>query len=184
MRALAHLPLLSMDNPETALVIGFGVGNTAHAAALHPSIRRVEIADLSKGVLAHAGYFREVNRDVLGDPRVVVYVNDGRQHLQMQPVASYDLVTLEPPPIGYAGVAALYSEEFYELVRTRLKARGYLTQWLPAYQVPGHLAEVQEMAGYPVWALLSAPCFAHAREHVGEIVSGRASLQDALAAQR
>ena len=48
--------------------------------------------------------------------------------------------------------------------------------------LPGYLAEVQEMAGYPVWALLSATCFAHAREHVGEIVSGRASLQDALAA--
>ena len=47
---------------------------------------------------------------------------------------------------------------------------------LPAYQVPGYLAEVQDMAGYPVWALLSAPCFAHAREHVGEIVSGRALL--------
>lgn len=48
---------------------------------------------------------------------------------------------------------------------------------LPAYQVPGYVAEVEDMAGYPVWALLSAPCFAHQREHVGEIVSGRASLR-------
>src|SRR4029078_12125562 len=55
---------------------------------------------------------------------------------------------------------------------------------VPAYQVPGYLAEVQDMAGYPVWALLSAPCFAHAREHVGEIVSGRASLKDAVAVHR
>jgi spermidine synthase len=28
-----------MDDPKTVLVIGFGVGNTTHAAALHPSIR-------------------------------------------------------------------------------------------------------------------------------------------------
>jgi len=69
-----------------------------------------------------------------------VYVNDGRQHLQMQPAASYDLVTLEPPPIAYAGVAALYSKEFYELVRSRLKAGGYVSQWLPAYQVPSRTA--------------------------------------------
>ena len=48
---------------------------------------------------------------------------------------------------------------------------------LPAHQVPGYVAEVEEMAGYPVWALLSAPCFAHQREHVGEIVSGRAALR-------
>jgi hypothetical protein len=33
-------------------------------------------------------------------------------------------------------VGALYSREFYALARSRLKPGGYLTQWLPAYQVP------------------------------------------------
>jgi len=136
MRALAHIPLLSIDAPETVLVIGFGVGNTTHAATLHPSIRRVEVADLSRGILAHAGYFRDVNGDVLNDPRVVVYLNDGRHHLLMQRVGAYDLITLEPPPIAYAGVAALYSREFYALARARLKPKGFISQWLPAYQVP------------------------------------------------
>jgi spermidine synthase len=136
MRALAHIPLLSIDAPETVLVIGFGVGNTTHAATLHPSIRRVEVADLSRGILAHSSYFKDVNGDVLNDPRVVVYVNDGRHHLLMQPAASYDLITLEPPPIAYAGVAALYSREFYALARARLKPKGFISQWLPAYQVP------------------------------------------------
>jgi len=140
MRGLAHIPLLAMANPQSVLVIGFGVGNTTHAATLHPSIRRVEVADLSREILAHADYFADVNQRVLGDPRVAVYVNDGRQHLQMQPASSYDLVTLEPPPIAYAGVAALYSREFYQLVRSRLKAGGYASQWLPAYQVPSRTA--------------------------------------------
>ena len=95
MRALAHIPLLSMDNdkPETVLVIGFGVGNTTHAATLHPTVRRVDVADLSRDILAHASYFVDANRDVLNDPRVVVYVNDGRHHLQMQPASSYDPVS-------------------------------------------------------------------------------------------
>jgi spermidine synthase len=136
MRALAHIPLLSMDRPESVLVIGFGVGNTTHAATLHPSVVRVDVADLSKAILEHAGYFSDVHRDVLRDARVTVYVNDGRHHLHMQPAATYDLITLEPPPIAYAGVAALYSREFYALARTRLKPKGYLSQWLPAYQVP------------------------------------------------
>jgi spermidine synthase len=140
MRALAHIPLLAIANPQSVLVIGFGVGNTTHAATLHPSIRRVEVADLSRDILAHADYFADVNQRVLSDPRVAVYVNDGRQHLQMQPASSYDLVTLEPPPIAYAGVAALYSREFYELVRSRLKTGGYVSQWLPVYQVPSRTA--------------------------------------------
>jgi spermidine synthase len=136
MRALAHVPLLAIERPERVLVIGFGVGNTTHAATLHPSVRRVEVADLSRHVLAHAGYFGDANQNVLRDDRVAVYVNDGRQHLLMQPGPVYDLITLEPPPIAHAGVGALYSREFYTLARSRLKPGGYLSQWLPAYQVP------------------------------------------------
>ena len=136
MRALAHIPLLGVSNPEAVLVIGFGVGNTTHAATLHPTVRRVDVVDVSGHVLAHAGYFNEANRDVLSDRRVAVHVNDGRQHLLMQPDVQYDLITLEPPPIAHAGVGSLYSREFYALARTRLKPGGYLSQWLPVYQVP------------------------------------------------
>ena len=59
MRALAHVPLLSMAAPRRVLVIGFGVGNTVHAATLHPSVERVDVAELSPHVLAHADYFRD-----------------------------------------------------------------------------------------------------------------------------
>ena len=136
MRALAHIPLLMMENPASVLVIGFGVGNTTHAATLHPSVRVVDVADLSRSILEHASYFEDANHGVLTDPRVRVFVNDGRQHLQMQVDGTYDLITLEPPPISYAGVAALYSKEFYELARSRLTPHGYISQWLPTYQVP------------------------------------------------
>ena len=137
MRAFSHIPLLSSEAPENVLVIAFGVGNTTHAAALHRTVRRLEVADLSEHILGHAGYFSATNRNVLESPNVSVFVNDGRQHLRMQPPSTYDLVTLEPPPIAHAGVASLYSREFFELVRSRLKPKGYLTLWLPAYQVPG-----------------------------------------------
>ncbi len=135
MRALAHIPLLAADSPESVLVICFGVGNTAHAATLHPSVRRVDVVDISGHVLSHAGYFADVNGDVLNDPRVAVHVNDGRHHLRMPRDAAYDLITLEPPPIVHAGVGALYSREFYALARTRLKPKGYVSQWLPVSQV-------------------------------------------------
>jgi hypothetical protein len=98
-------------------------------------VQRIDAVDLSKDVIRHAGWFRHSNRDVVDDPRVAIHINDGRQHLRMQPEESYDLITLEPPPISYAGVASLYSREFYALARQRLKPGGALTQWLPAYQV-------------------------------------------------
>jgi len=140
MRALAHIPLLAMERQQRVLVIGFGVGNTAHAAALHSSVAQVDVADLSRHILEYAGYFRDANRNVVKDPKLSVYINDGRQHLQMTPPGSYDLITLEPPPIAHAGVAALYSREFYELARSRLTSGGYISQWLPAYQVPAEIS--------------------------------------------
>jgi hypothetical protein len=136
MRAFVHIPLLQLPSPRSVLVICFGVGNTLQAASLHPTIRRLDVVDLSEQVLDHAAYFRDSNRDILADKRVSVFINDGRLHLQMMPPAQYDLITLEPPPITFAGVAALYSREFYSLARSRLKAGGFMTQWLPLYQVP------------------------------------------------
>src|SRR5882762_4604103 len=84
MRALAHIPLLSMEAPERVLVIGFGVGNTLHAASLHPSIRGLETVDLSPHILGHASYFSATNGGVITHPRVSVYINDGRHHLRMR----------------------------------------------------------------------------------------------------
>jgi len=135
MRAFAHLPLLMMDSPERVLVICFGVGNTLHAASLHPSVRELEVADLSENVLNQARWFADSNGNVLSDPRVRVFANDGRQHLRMSAENRYDLITLEPPPINLAGVSALYSREFYELARSRLRPGGFVTQWLPPKQV-------------------------------------------------
>ena len=139
MRAMAHIPLLAMDNPQRVLVLCFGVGNTAHAATLHPTVTQVDVVDLSRHILSHADYFKEFNGDVLRDPRVTVYVNDGRHHLQMKAdlqTRPYDLITLEPPPIVHAGVAALYTREFYQRARARLTSHGYISQWLPAFGVP------------------------------------------------
>ncbi len=158
MRAFSHVPLLMMEDPKSALVICFGVGSTLNAASLHASVTRLDLADLSKNVLEHAPFFRESNHDVLADPRLHVYVNDGRQHLAMQPPGTYDLITLEPPPVAFAGVSALYSEDFYELAKSRLTDRGLMTQWLPAYQATPDklLAMVKAFVdAFPQSALLS-----------------------------
>jgi spermidine synthase len=133
MRAFAHVPLLLHERPRTALVMCFGVGNTLHAALLHP-LERVDVVDLSADVLAHAPWFAETNHGALGDPRARVFVNDARQHLRMMPPESYDLITGEPPPITQAGVVSLYSREFFALARSRLRPGGMISYWLPIRQ--------------------------------------------------
>jgi hypothetical protein len=79
MRAFAHVPLLMLEAPKRALLICFGVGNTAHSLLTHPSLESLEVADLSENVLEHARDFERWNHDPLKDPRVSVFVNDGRR---------------------------------------------------------------------------------------------------------
>jgi len=59
-------------------------------------------------------------------------VEDARFFLQLTP-KRYDLITGEPPPPKMAGVAPLYTREYFELLRSRLKPGGLATYWLPAY---------------------------------------------------
>lgn len=140
MRAFSHIPLLGLDNPENVLVICFGVGNTAHAASLHESVRRIDVVDISASVLRHGKYFQKFNDNILIDPRTQVYVNDGRQHLRMVPSGTFDLITLEPPPLSFAGVESLYSYEFYKLAYSALKSGGYISHWLPIWHLPSEVS--------------------------------------------
>ncbi len=134
MRLMAHFPLLAQPNPAAALQIGFGVGSTASAIALHDSIKQFDIVDLNHQVLATASEFAENNRGVLRDARVRLFHDDGRNFLRLK-TGSYDLITSEPPPPIFEGVFRLYSREYYQLVLDRLTPSGMMTQWLPMNQL-------------------------------------------------
>jgi hypothetical protein len=127
--------MLISDSVENVMVMCFGVGNTVSAALTHPALKRIDVVDLSRDILEHAGYFAAANGEVLADPRVRVHVNDARHHLRMLAEPTYDLITGEPPPLPHAGVVNLYTQEFFELVRSRLRPGGIATYWLPAIQI-------------------------------------------------
>ncbi len=97
MRLMAHLPLLAQRGPRDALVIGFGVGNTAAAIALHQSIQNIDVAKLNDRVIATAPQFASTNASVIDAPRLRVCHGDGRAVLELRS-QHYDLITTESPP--------------------------------------------------------------------------------------
>ena len=157
MRLFAHLPLLTHRDPKRGLVICFGVGNTIHAASLH-GIPELHLVDLSEDILKLAGHFSGTHHGILEDPSVRVFVNDGRQHLRMFGDEHYDFITAEPPPLRNAGVASLYSVEFYQEVKRSLRPGGWFTHWLPIYQLTEPMARsvvATFLAVFPDGVLLS-----------------------------
>lgn len=141
MRLMAHVPLLAQQSPSTALLICYGVGNTASAIAAHGSIDRIDVVDLNRRVFETAPEFAEFTGAVHLDPRLRLIHDDGRSFLRKTRQA-YDLITSEPPPPLAAGVYRLYSREYYESALEHLRPAGAMTQWLPLYQLPPHAAEL------------------------------------------
>jgi hypothetical protein len=108
---------------------------TADALLHDPQLRRLDIVDIAKEVFALAGSYAESpDASPLRDPRVTTHVQDGRFFLQASP-RQYDLITGEPPPLKVAGTVNLYTEEFFSLLRARLKEGGMATFWLPIWQL-------------------------------------------------
>ena len=135
---MGRLPMLLHEKPERALVICFGTGQTAHAVRDEGPLR-LDIVDVSSAVLEMAPYFSS-NHSVLDDSRTHSVVMDGRAWIR-RTGAIYDVVTLEPMAPFFAGVNALYSKRFYELVAEHLASDGVVAQWLPTHLLAPFYAE-------------------------------------------
>jgi spermidine synthase len=135
MKLFVALPLALHPNVKRALVVGYGIGNTAKALTDSRELQRIDVADISADVLALGRRLRvRTGACPLDDPRVHVHIEDGRQYLEATS-QRYDLITGEPPPPIVAGVENLYSREYFELVHSRLAPGGFATHWLPLMNI-------------------------------------------------
>ena len=135
MRLFAYLPLAFRPESEDVLLLCYGCGVTADALLHGPNVKRMDAVDISKEVFALADFYSGINySNPLRDPRAHAVVQDGRFFLQSSP-RQYDIISGEPPPPKVAGAVNLYTEEFFSLMKKRLKEGGIATFWLPINQL-------------------------------------------------
>jgi spermidine synthase len=126
-----YWPMAVHPGLKRALVIGYGVGNTAKAMTDSTGTESIDVVDLSRDILAaNQTVYPAANESPLRDPRVRVHIEDGRYFLQTTD-GRFDLITGEPPPPGIAGVENLYTREYFQLIDDRLADGGMTTYWLP-----------------------------------------------------
>ena len=139
--AVALLPCVAVAGRDRALVIGLGTGQSAETVA-SAGFAAVEVVEIAPGIVAAArAEFAELNRKVLDWPNVEFFLEDGRNHV-LRSRASYDLISIELSSVWFAGVNNLYSKEFYELTRARLRPGGVLQQWIQLH----HIAETEVLS--------------------------------------
>ena len=138
---LGHLPLLLHQNPERALVIGLGSGITASAVLKHP-VKSCDVVEISPAVVKASAFFDEISGAPLNDPRCHLFVADARDHLQLQPEASYDVIISEPSNPWIAGIGNLFTVEYFQSAARRLAKGGLMLQWLHLYEMDDEILAV------------------------------------------
>ena len=128
-------PLVAHPRAQSAFLIGQGTGVTTHVLASVPGMRRVKVVEIEPAVLAMDPFFQEVNGRVLAQPNVEAVVDDARSALQLDRTR-YDVIVSEPSNPWVAGIATLYTPEFFRIAKSRLSADGIFCQWIQLYQLP------------------------------------------------
>jgi spermidine synthase len=133
-RLLGLLPVLLHGKAQDICIIGLGSGVTADSALAPGGVRHADVIEISPQVVEASRLFERENGRVLSNPAVRLIVGDGRSHLLLTP-RRYDVIVSEPSNPWMSGVAALFTREFFQAARARLKPGGLLCQWAHTYDI-------------------------------------------------
>ncbi|MEE8522327.1 MAG: fused MFS/spermidine synthase, partial [Thermoanaerobaculia bacterium] len=118
--------------PRDVFVLGLGSGTSAGWVGSIDGIRKVEVVELEPAVGELVAAFAPVHRGMSANPKIHLRYGDGREWLRTSS-ESWDLVLSQPSNPYRAGVADLFSRDFYLSVRQRLRPGGLFVQWLQGY---------------------------------------------------
>ena len=141
--------------PDDVLVIGFGTGYITEVAVKSRDVKSITLVELNRALLTNLQKM-QVFRDILGDPRVDLVVEDGRRYLA-QNDRKYDVILMDPLRSTTAYSNNLYSREFFQSLKAHLKPGGVVMVWLDEVRVlPNTVLSVFEnMRMYEAFVLAS-----------------------------
>lgn len=125
---VGHLGMLMHPQPKRAMVVGLASGATVGAMLRHPGVT-VDVAEISSDMAPVPRFFEAINDGVLNDPRMTLAILDGREFLLLSR-EKYDVIASEPTNVWVPGVAGLFTEDFFSVVKSRLRPGGLFVQWL------------------------------------------------------
>ncbi|MCL4820410.1 MAG: fused MFS/spermidine synthase [Vicinamibacteria bacterium] len=136
---LGALPVLVHPRPESVAVIGLGSGDTLFGIAGRPETSQVRCVEI---VAAQVPALRTLFRKwpdpglhrVLTDGRIRIEFGDGRAFLMRTP-QRFDVIEADALRSDSAFAGNLYSTEYFELVRSRLRPGGLGVTWSPTRRV-------------------------------------------------
>ncbi len=130
---IGQIPMLLAPRLDEVLVVGMGSGVTVGSVTPFPA-KKITLVELEKAVIEGSHFFDQFNNQPLKDPRLVLRVADARNYLLVTP-DRYDVIISEPSNPWMAGVANVFTREFFRLGYDKLKPEGVFCQWLQLYKI-------------------------------------------------
>ncbi len=128
-----YIPLILHSNPSDVYVLGLGSGVTLGACVQY-GISNIECAEIEPAIIEAANFFSQENHNVIYNKRENIITADGRNYL-LATKKKYDIITTEPSNPWMAGIANLFSKDFYEICKSKLKKNGLVCQWVQGYNL-------------------------------------------------
>ena len=129
-----HLPVLLHPDPENVFVLGLGSGITSGEILKYEGIKEVVTAELAAEVFEASKAFADDNGRFWENPRHRMVIEDGMTFLRLSK-EKFDVIALQPTNVWQAGMAGLFSEDFFRIAKSRLKPGGIVEQWMQTYMV-------------------------------------------------
>lgn len=151
-KSLAHIPMLFLDAPKTALTVGFGSGGASWSYLQYAALQKLDCIEICKTVVEFWPLLTMSNESLLHptDPsrialregRYRIIYDDVRSYLRFAPV-KYDIIATDCTDLRYKTNANLYDVQYFQLCRDRLNEGGMVVVWMP---LGGLAPETFEMA--------------------------------------
>ena len=108
---------------EEVLQIGLGTGSWARVIANHTSVKKLTIVEINPGYTEIIQHYPEI-ATILRDPKVTIYIDDGRRWLNRNPEAKFDFIVMNTTFHWRDGATNLLSDEFLRICKSHLKNKG------------------------------------------------------------
>lgn len=111
-------------DPKRVLMIGLATGSWAQVIAHHPSLEKLTVVEINPGYSEIVAE-NDVVRSLLSNDKVDVRIDDGRRFLQRNADQKFDMIIMNTTFHWRAYAANLLSEDFLEIVLSRLAPGGF-----------------------------------------------------------